>query len=471
MMDARSKKLLKRLAASSPQESQIDPLKKWCPQVPTPKQRQFLDLTCREALFGGSAGPGKSSALLMCALQYVHIPTYKACIIRRTFADLARPGAIMHRAIEWWVPLGVSWNEQKKRFTFPSGAVIEFAYLQNTNDKLNFQGAEYHFLGWDELCQMREEDYLYVLSRLRKPKDLEVPIRIRATANPGGPGHRFVYRRFVDPATCEDRVFIPARLSDNPHLDSDDYLQTLNKLDDVTRRQLRDGEWIEGGEGRMYSFSRARNTFISDGTAPDHFVLGVDLGASQNNPSTAFTVLGFWKFNSKNVVVLESFKVAGMTPSSIAEEIKRLQERYEFTSIVMDAGALGVGYMNEFKQRWAIPAKAATKANRLGYVKLLNGDFENGNVKVSLDTSKQLVEELETVQWNDAGTDAAPGSQDHCCDATLYAWREAKHWLSTEKATPPQVGTPEYYEELRKKMYEEALNSVKNKDSEETYYG
>lgn len=469
-MDKRLKRLAAKLVTAP---TATDPIKQWCPQVPTQKQQEFLDLDCFEALYGGAAGGGKSSTLLMAALQYMHVKGYSALILRRTFADLALPNAIMDRAKQWLIPQGVKWNDRDKVFTFPSGAKLQFGYLDHANSVYRYQGSELQFLGFDELTQFDEREYLYLHSRIRKPEGMDVPLRIRNSSNPGGRGHRWVYSRFVNHETREDRVFIPAKMQDNPYLNQEEYHKSLANLDPITRQQLQDGLWVERGEGRMYLYEPMRNSFNENTqtTPPERFILGVDLGASQNNASTAFSVLGFWSHNDKRTIVLESYKAAGMTPSTIAEEIQRLRERYTFTKIVVDAGALGKGYVEEFRQRWAIPAVAATKVNRLAYVKLMNGDLAAGLVQIKADTCGALIEELETVQWNDAGTDAAPGSQDHCCDATLYAWREAKHWLSTEKATPPQVGTPEYFEELRKKMYEEALNSVRGRDSEDTYYG
>src|SRR5678816_1520228 len=73
----------------------------WCPHTPHPKQRYFLGLTGREALYGGAAGGGKSDALIMEALRDVDTPGYSALALRRSIADLRLPGAIMNRAIEW----------------------------------------------------------------------------------------------------------------------------------------------------------------------------------------------------------------------------------------------------------------------------------------------------------------------------------------------------------------------------------
>ena len=73
----------------------------WIPHEPTPKQAEFLLMPDLEVLFGGSAGGGKSDALLMAALQYVDVPGYAAILFRRTYTDLSLPGALMDRAHEW----------------------------------------------------------------------------------------------------------------------------------------------------------------------------------------------------------------------------------------------------------------------------------------------------------------------------------------------------------------------------------
>src|SRR5215467_15540408 len=79
-------------------------------QKPTPKQAAFLLDVGLEAFFGGAAGPGKSSALLMAALQFVEVPGYAAILFRRTFSDLALPGALMDRASEWLTGTPARWN-------------------------------------------------------------------------------------------------------------------------------------------------------------------------------------------------------------------------------------------------------------------------------------------------------------------------------------------------------------------------
>jgi hypothetical protein len=120
--------------------------KTWSPQSPTERQALFLGVNdVREVFYGGAAGGGKSSCLLMAALEHVNTAGYSALLLRRTYADLSKPGALMDRAAGWLRNTEAKWNEQKKQWTFPSGATLTFGYLDTENDKYQFQGAEFQF--------------------------------------------------------------------------------------------------------------------------------------------------------------------------------------------------------------------------------------------------------------------------------------------------------------------------------------
>ncbi len=233
-------------------------LTRYVPHRPTPRQAAFLLLPHLEALYGGAAGGGKSDALLMGALQYVDVPGYAALLLRRTYADLSLPGALMERAEAWLSPTDARWDDRKKTWRFPSGATVTFGYLENERDKYRYQGAELQYIGFDELTQFSETQYRYLLSRVRRLKGSAVPLRVRSASNPGGAGHEWVKGRFVQglgvggrglevPGTEDSptlrRIFVPARLADNPHLDAGEYERALSELDPVTRKQLLDGDW------------------------------------------------------------------------------------------------------------------------------------------------------------------------------------------------------------------------------------
>lgn len=208
-------------------------------------QAIFLTYPSEEILYGGQAGGGKSDALLMSALQYVSEPDYHALLLRRTYKDLALPNAIMNRCANWLnkfvVNKEVKWDGNTKTYTFPSGATLTFGYLAHDNDLDQYQGSELQFVGFDELTQFTEKQYTYLHSRLRKLEDSVVPIRMRAGSNPGGRGHDWVKKRFVDEKSV--LPFIPSSYLDNVYLDRDNYGEQLDKLDEVTKQQLKYGNW------------------------------------------------------------------------------------------------------------------------------------------------------------------------------------------------------------------------------------
>src|SRR6185369_6202994 len=138
-------------------------LRRYCPHAPTARQtaalvaHHFLPADePSEVFYGGAAGGGKSDWLLMGGLEYVDVPGYAAIIFRRTFADLALPGAIMARSKQWLTNTDAKWNEQQKQWRFPSGAVLQFGYMEHTGDELRYQSAEFQYIGFDELTQFPE---------------------------------------------------------------------------------------------------------------------------------------------------------------------------------------------------------------------------------------------------------------------------------------------------------------------------
>lgn len=239
----------------------------------TPKQAEFLADESREILYGGAAGGGKSVALLMAAAQYVTEPGYSAVILRRTFAQMSKSDSILELAKEWW--LGddrVKFNGDEYKFTFPRGATVQFGHMENERSKFNYQGGAFRFVGYDELTQFTETQYTYLFSRQRKAADSPHPLRMRATSNPGGVGHQWVYKRFIDTKTRRPRAkFIPAKLKDNPNVDEASYREGLAELDPLTRLQLEEGRWdaVAGGRFKMEWFGNYR----PDPDSPDFMQL------------------------------------------------------------------------------------------------------------------------------------------------------------------------------------------------------
>ena len=339
-------------------------------------------------------------------MKYVHDPRYSALLVRKTYADLSKPGALLDRIQEWVAGTAATYNAMLKRVTFPSGAKISFGHLESANAHLAFQGAEYQMVGVDELTQLPERQYRYLLSRLRRLSDRDTPLRSRNSANPGGPGHQWTYDRFVGPNAVG--VYIPSRLHDNPHLDAESYREQLALLDPVTRAQLLDGSWIRDGSNRMWLYDDAVNAGVPDEGEVYSHVIGLDLGASARAATTAWVVLGYHPHSPK-CWVIESGTRATKSPSEIAEILQDLLNRYEVYRVVVDHGGLGVGYIEEFVTRHRLPAEAADKQDRLTALKLVNGAFHRGELIVT-PGNQQLEQELLQTEWNEKGTDSAPAA-------------------------------------------------------------
>lgn len=241
-------------------------LTKYIPHTPTPKQAAFLLLNNKEAFYGGAVGGGKSDALLMGGLQYVDAPGYSGIIFRKSFADLNKPGALITRSKEWLAPFRASgeakWNDREKRWEFidkygphkETRSMLQFGYLENSNDKYNYQGGEYQFIGFDELTHIDRDSYTYMFSRMRRLKTgVQVPLRVRGASNPPDDDQGiWVKTRFIDEGPKFKRIFVPAGLDDNPYLDAEEYEKALDELDPVTRRRLRFGDWEITRKGNMF---------------------------------------------------------------------------------------------------------------------------------------------------------------------------------------------------------------------------
>ena len=230
----------------------------WVPHVGA--QNEFLKRNEFEVLFGGSAGPGKTDCLVAALTRHIDKPTYHGLLIRRTFPQLQE---IIDRCFRLYPSLGGKYKSTDKRWTFPSGAVIDLGHMQHENDKYNYQGKEYHCIGIDELTQFTITQYTYLFSRLRST-DPDIPVQILATTNPGGIGHNWVKERFQpdvrplktyhDPSSGLSRVFVPATIEDNPTLFENDplYLARLESLPEIERKRLRHGIW-DAFEGQVFT--------------------------------------------------------------------------------------------------------------------------------------------------------------------------------------------------------------------------
>lgn len=231
---------------------------------PFPQQEKFRDSTAKYRLFGGAAGPGKTRALLEEAIRLAeNCAGSDSLLLRRTYPELESSLIAQFRR---HVPRHKyrSYNEAKHLVTLANGSTIRFGYCRNENDVYQYQGAEFLFIGIDELTHFTLKQWQFLTSRNRCPvpyythgenKGKRVFPCMAGATNPGNIGHAWVKALWVDrqpPPGFErpeqydpnDYDFIRARIADNPIYAHDlNYRKTLEALPEQLRKAFLDGDW------------------------------------------------------------------------------------------------------------------------------------------------------------------------------------------------------------------------------------
>jgi hypothetical protein len=242
------------------------------PYEPFPKQQVFHNSISKYRLFGGAAGPGKSWALLMEAVDLaanVHAGI-NTMVLRRTFPELEASIILNFRRL---VPPEAykSYNTQKQIVTWHNGSVTKFGYCKTDDDVWQYQGGEWAFVGWDELTQFTLAQWTTLTGWNRSP---HMSGRMAGATNPVGPGFGWVKAMWLDkkPPTGmdegqaaaynpDDYEFIPALLSDNPvYANDEDYKAKLAALPNHLRAALLEGRWDVLGGVYFDIFDRATMT-------------------------------------------------------------------------------------------------------------------------------------------------------------------------------------------------------------------
>ena len=262
-------------------------------------QTEFLAASEQEVLYGGAAGGGKSFGLLADPMRYFHNPNFNGLILRRTNDELRE---LIWKSQELYPKAfpGAKWAEKKSQWTLPSGAKLWLTYLEREDDVRRYQGLAFSYIAFDELTQHPTPfAWDYMRSRLRTT-DPDLPIFMRATTNPGGAGHGWVKRMFIDPAPANQafvatdlssgepleypeghekagqplfsRRFIPASLTDNPYLmEGGQYEANLLSLPENQRRQLLEGDWAVA-DGAAFPEFRQSVHVVEPFDIPDNWV-------------------------------------------------------------------------------------------------------------------------------------------------------------------------------------------------------
>jgi hypothetical protein len=224
--------------------------KAWYPH-PGPQEEAFRYFYVDEIFYGGAKGGGKTDWLLFDFItpDLIKKPNYRGIIFRRTFPRLRE---IIDRSFLYFIGQA-DYNKQDRCWTWPSGAKLFFGHCQFEEDKYDYQGHEYHYVGFDQLEEFTESQYEFLRAQARS-SDKDIIVRTRATGNPGNIGHLWVKRKFIDlrePMIVYKNehgltsMFIPAKVYDNPSLMDNDpmYVKRLQSLPEQDRRALLEGDW------------------------------------------------------------------------------------------------------------------------------------------------------------------------------------------------------------------------------------
>src|SRR5215467_873541 len=305
-------------------------------------QTTFLTSTAYEVLYGGQAGGGKSDALLYGGLQQIAHPDYKALLLRRTFPELRE---LIDRSLMVFPQAGGVWNQVDHRWTFPSCATYQFGYCGTYAEAMQYQGQQYTWIGYDEIGQLAEERvWLYLMSRNRAAAPGLVRM-MRASANPGGPGHAWIKRRWVSrcpsdgtpvevdldkglpgfAAASITRAFIKATLRDNPTLMAadPDYEARLRLLPDLEFRWLALGDWDAGAGLGLQELQRDQHLIPPFETIPSHWTI---FGAFDWGYEHPFAYGIFACDDDGTVYLLDSAASRHQQPPDI---VYRIQDRCE----------------------------------------------------------------------------------------------------------------------------------------------
>lgn len=225
---------------------------------PNKRQESFIQLpdSIFEALYGGAAFGGKSELLVMLDIVrgFIEYPKFKSLYLRRTFADLEKE--IIPRSMEWYKPMGATYNETKKRWTWPSGAISQFGHAERESDVRDYDSAEYNLIKWDESTHFTEFQYEYLSFSRCRSSSSDLPAIVRSGTNPGNISHDYFRKRFVDPArggmkilkdarTGQKRIFVQSFATDNPVGMKNDptYVMRLEMLPEAEKRAKLYGDW------------------------------------------------------------------------------------------------------------------------------------------------------------------------------------------------------------------------------------
>ena len=425
-------------------------------------QTDFLAASEKDVLYGGAAGGGKSFAMLVDPLRYCHRKAHRALILRRSMPELRE---LIDKSRELYPQAfqGSKFREVEKVWNFPSGAKIEFGFLERDADVYRYQGQSYSWIGFDEITHLPTEfSWNYLASRLRTT-DSEIETYLRCTANPGGVGAHWVKKRYIDPIEINTsflgkdgltRKFIPAKLADNPYLAKDGaYEVMLKSLPSTQRRQLLEGNW-NVAEGAAFTEFEHDIHVITPFEIPIGWerVKGVDYGYA----SESCCLWGTLDVNDGTLIIYRELYQKGLTGEELARiiSIREVEDPFSVSG-VLDTSAwaktgttgptVGESLLKAgHKLRRADRNRIQGKIQVHQYLKVRDSGRPNLQI---FNTCPNLIRELQSIPLSKTNPeDVDTHASDHAYDALRYLIM----------SRPRMVNPFDRIRDLKREMYQPA---------------
>jgi hypothetical protein len=454
-----------------------------------PKQTIDFETTATEVLYGGAAGGAKSYGKRVSAIRWcTEVPGIQVYFFRRTLPDLRdnhlRGPTSFQVMLEPFLTTGnVKGPSQENEFTFWNGSILHLCYCDSENDVEKYRGAEIHVLIMDELTHFSEYQYRFLRSRVRLA-GLKVPPkykarlpRIETASNPGSIGHAWVKRTFITPKPAQEiwrtppdeggmlRQFIPARLSDNPHLTSEDpmYENRLRGLgsDNLVRAML-DGDW-DIIAGQAFEKLRRDTHCVEPFDPPSDWLVFGSLDWGSTRPFS----YGLWAVSNGNplpdgthypsgalIRFAEKYGWNGkanegqrMEAGEVAEEILKLENGRKPAYRVADPSMWKVDGGPSIAERFlkhGVVLRRGDNSRNTGYVEVrarISGGLEGPMLFATKNchngfwrTMPELV--MDEHRYGLKSEDVDTEQEDHCYDDVRYACMSRPWTRHTEKQAP-----------------------------------
>jgi hypothetical protein len=428
-------------------------------------QEDFLASSEQEVLYGGAAGGGKSYAMIADPVRYLNNPGANMLLVRRSTEELRELIRVSKDLFPKAVP-GIKFNEREKTWTAPSGAQLWLSYLNNDDDVSRYQGQAYNWIGFDELTQWPTPyAWDFMRSRLRTAKGSGLPLIQRATSNPGGSGHAWVKKMFVDPGRSNEsfwaldnetgevmvwpknskfaianglvgepmlrRKFIPATLFDNPYLADDGmYEANLLSMPEHLRRQLLEGDW-DIAEGAAFPEFNRNIHVVEPYAIPDNWTKfrAADYGYSSYTGILWFAVDPV----DEKLVVYRELYVSKVLAEDLADMVLEAERGEKIRYGVLDSslwhkrGDTGPSIAERMIVkgcRWRPADRSAgsrvSGKNEIHRRLQVDPDTEEPRV-VFFSNCKKTIEQLPTIPLDKRNSeDVDTNSEDHLYDAFRY---------------------------------------------------